>query len=80
MKRLFQLVFAATLTCGATLLTACFGSNDNPVDNVPSTPSTSGIAMIVKSGKKGRGTYLAAGARKARIDRFFTINSRTIYY
>ncbi len=45
MKRLFQWVFAATLTCGATLLTACFGSNDNPVDNVPSTsPSTPGIA------------------------------------
>ena len=51
MKRLFQWVFAATLICGATLLTACFGSNDNPVDNVPSTPSTSGIAMIVKNGQ-----------------------------
>ena len=51
MKRLFQWVMTATLICGATLLTACFGSNDNPVDNVPSTPSTSGIAMIVKSGK-----------------------------
>ena len=45
MKRLFQWVFAATLIGGATLLTACFGSNDNPVDNVPSTsPSTPGIA------------------------------------
>ena len=44
MKRLFQWVFAATLIGGATLLTACFGSIDNPVDNVPSTPSTSGIA------------------------------------
>ena len=51
MKRLFQWVMTATLICGATLLTACFGSNDNPVDNVPSTSSTSGIAMIVKSGK-----------------------------
>ena len=46
-----QWVMTATLICGATLLTACFGSNDNPVDNVPSTSSTSGIAMIVKSGK-----------------------------
>ena len=45
MKRLFQWVFAATLIGGATLLTACFGSIDNPVDNVPSTsPSTPGIA------------------------------------
>ena len=51
MKRLFQWVMTATLICGATLLTACFGSNDNPVDNVPSTPSTSGIAMIVKNGQ-----------------------------
>ena len=51
MKRLFQWVMTATLICGATLLTACFGSNDNPVDNVPSTSSTSGIAMIVKSGQ-----------------------------
>ena len=46
-----QWVMTATLICGATLLTACFGSNDNPVDNVPSTPSTSGIAMIVKNGQ-----------------------------
>ena len=47
MKKMMNWVLAATLICGATLLTSC-SSEDNPAD---SETGASGIAMIVKNGQ-----------------------------